>query len=379
MSFSDTQPPCYGTGPVPPPPAPGQGFSSKFGGCLVGCACGCLFSLLFPFLLVVLSAFSCTRLLNDSPQTLLSDCTSAPQEILREGAGKRAIAVIPVQGVIGFHSGGNSFLDSPRPGDANRIVQALQQVADSPERYGAVILDMNTPGGEVVASDAVRRQLDRLPQEIPVVTCIRSLGASGGYYIASGSDWIVANPMSLTGSVGVIIRSMEYGPLLEKLGVRPVVYRSGEFKDILGGYRQATPQEQAYMQAMVDTDFRHFCAVVSQGRPKAFPTPESVAESPAGDGRPLLGEAALELGMVDQLGDFEDAVAKARELGDCPDAPLVRLGTRSPFSALFSSLPAPAQGSLSVSLPGMPAPQGPLPLGTRFYLLPQDAAAPSAP
>ena len=175
MSFSETQPPCYSNAPFPPPPPPRQGFSSKFGGCLVGCACGCLFSLLFPFLLVVvLSAFSCTRLLNDSPQTLLSDCTSAPQEILREGAGKRAIAVIPVQGVIGFHSGGNSFLDSPRPGDANRIVQALQQVADSPERYGAVILDMNTPGGEVVASDAVRRQLDRLPQEIPVVTCMVS-------------------------------------------------------------------------------------------------------------------------------------------------------------------------------------------------------------
>lgn len=358
-------PPASSTPPPPPPKA----SSGKAGSYFCGCLCGCLFSLILPSLLLTFCVVSCALLFPKGETFPVPGGDS--QEVIRPGAGDKAIAVIPIQGVIGFYSQESSFLDTSRSGDASRILQALRRIQESPEDYAAVILDMNTPGGEVVASDMIRRQLDRLPPDLPVVTCIRSLGASGGYYIASGSDWIVANPMSLTGSVGVILHSMEYRGLMDKLGLKPVVYRSGEFKDILSGSREATPQEQEYLTYMVRQDFQHFCQVVSQGRPSFFPTPEDVEKSLAGDGRPLLGSDALKLGMLDQLGDFEDAVEEARKLGNCPNAPLVRLSGRSRLSSLFSSLAPLPQGTLTVNLPGL-SPQGALPMGHRFYLLPQE-------
>lgn len=367
---SSTQVPLPPNPPAPPPPPP-KASSGKATCFFSGCLCGCLFSLLLPSLLVCLCAFSCAMLFQDSAP-LASIPGSDTQEVLRPGTGTKAIAVIPIQGVIGFYTQDNTFLDSTRSGDASRILHALRQIQESPEEYAAVILDMNTPGGEVVASDMIRRQLDRLPPELPVVTCIHSMGASGGYYIASGSDWIVANPMTLTGSVGVIIHSIQYRGLMDKVGIKPVVYRSGEFKDILSGSREATEEEQAYLTYMVKEDFQQFCQVVSRGRPSFFPTPQDVAKSPAGDGRPLLGSDALELGLLDQLGDFEDAVEEARKLGNCPDAPLVRLGGRSRLSAFFSSVAGGGNGSLTLNLPGL-SPQGTLPMGNRFYLLPQEA------
>ncbi|MGN0867056.1 MAG: signal peptide peptidase SppA [Oligosphaeraceae bacterium] len=369
---SSTQVPLTPAPSSPPPSAPKRSSgkaSSYFCGCFSGCLCGCLAAIILPFLIPALLIFSC-GLLSDGDT--FSMPTGDSQEVIRPGSGEKAIAVIPVQGVIGFYSQDNSFLDSARSGDANRILQSLRRIQESPEKYAAVILDMNTPGGEVVASDMIRRQLDRLPPDLPVVTCINSMGASGGYYIASGSDWIVANPMSLTGSVGVILRSMQYRELMDKLGLKPVVYRSGEYKDILSGSREATPGEQEYLAYMVKQDFQQFCQVVSRGRAAFFPTPEDVEKSLAGDGRPLLGVDAQKLGMVDQLGDFEDAVEEARKLGNCPDAPLVRLNGRSRFSALFSSLAGDANGTLTLNLPGL-SPRGALPMGNRFYLLPQEA------
>lgn len=303
----------------------------------------------------------------------LKGCDSKPlnsnynESVLREGSGSQKIAVISISGVIG-NFGDKSLFSDTLGGDASRITSELRKVAKSKE-YAALILNMDTPGGEVVASDEIRKELDKLG--IPVVTCMHSMAASGGYYIASGSDWIIANPMTLTGSIGVIMHGMQYKGLLDKIGVESKVYRSGAFKDIMNGARESTPEEDAYLNAMVKEDFMHFCQVVSNGRSQFYPTAEDVANSEAGDGRPISGENALRLSLIDELGDFDAAVDKARELGGCPDAPVVNISVTNPFDRLFARMTAPAPASAKIQVDGLPAAKT-LPLGNRFYLYSED-------
>lgn len=333
-------------------------------GFLGGCLCGCLLSLLLPVMLCFMAVGSCSLLTKDSASLMASRKSSLDEKVLRPGTGDRRIAVVPIAGIIG-HFNSNIFAET-RNGDADRILKELRQIAETPD-VCAVILDVNTPGGEVVASDEIRTALDKL--SVPVVTCMHSMAASGGYYIASGSDWIVANPMTLTGSIGVIMNGMECHGLLDKLGVKPVVYKSGAFKDILSGSREATEAESAYLNQMVQADFTHFCQVVSEGRKAWYPTVDAVKAAEFGDGRPLSGEDALKANLVDALGDFEDAVAKARELGDCPNAPVVRLGGNTRFAEFFLDMCAPRQAP-KVQIDGL-SPSQVLPLGNRFYLMPE--------
>ncbi|MCQ2397418.1 MAG: S49 family peptidase, partial [Lentisphaeria bacterium] len=167
---------------------------------LGGCLCGCCVAIILPFILLFLSIASCGSLISKtSKQNLITDINTNAN-VIREGSGDKKIAVINISGVIG-HYPASVFSDNT-PGDAGRILKEIRQVAKD-SSYGALLLDMNTPGGEVVAGDEIRSAIDEL--EIPVVTCMHSMGASGGYYIASGSDWIVANAMTLTGSIGVIM------------------------------------------------------------------------------------------------------------------------------------------------------------------------------
>jgi len=330
----------------------------KGGGFLPGCLCGCAIAALLPvvFFIGLIVLFAC-----DNDATSITNKNSGA--IIREGSGDQKVAVISINGIIG-HFGNDSIFSETLGGDASRIIKELRKVSED-DGYAAVILDMNTPGGEVVAGDEVRKELDKL--DIPVVTCMHSMAASGGYYIASGSDWIVANPMTLTGSIGVIMSGLQYKGLLDKIGVKPMVYRSGAFKDIGNGAREATPEEEAYLNGMIQEDFMHFCQVVSNGRKEFYPTAEDVAKSEAGDGRPISGENALRLHLIDELGDFDAAVAKARELGHCPDAPVVNVTAKNPFDRFFASMLAPKPANAKIQVEGLPTAKT-LPMGNRFYL-----------
>lgn len=354
----------YNAPPQPPgrPPKCG-GTGGKMVSALGGCLCGCLFSILAPVLLFTLLTGSCAVLMTKMGDSEAFITNESARNVIECGLGDRQIAVIPVKGIIGYFSG-DSIFSNVQGGNAERIIRDLKR-AEQDTTVAAVILDMNTPGGEVVASDEVRQVLDRM--ETPVVTVMHSMAASGGYYIASGSEWIVANPMTLTGSIGVIMQGVEYKGLMEKLGLKPVVYRSGDFKDIFSGSREATPEEKEYLNQMVRDDFTRFCEVVSQGRSQRYPTVEDVKAAVFGDGRPLLGSDAFALGLVDELGDISSAIAKARELGDCPYGQVVRYGSSSPFRSLFTSLSAVRNPKVQIEglTPGLA-----LPMGTRFYLMP---------
>lgn len=288
-----------------------------------------------------------------------------------EGGGERAVAMIRICGMI-TPADSRGWSADRSEASAPRIRRLLRK-AQNDGRVAAVLLDMNTPGGEVVASDEIRKAVDDVRRAgKPVVTCIHSMGASGGYYIASGSNWIVANRLSITGSVGVIISAYQYDGLLGKIGVKPLVYRSGKFKDILSGAREMTPEEKAYIDYMVRQSFHEFCAVIAAGRPEHFADADAVLKADFANGAPLSGADALRYGLIDELGDFDAAVAKARELCGESEAPVIEYSAR--FSSWLDDFFSAHGGVSTVRVEGMP--QLPKGMGGNmngalFYLMPE--------
>jgi len=243
----------------------------------------------------------------------------------------RKIALISVKGVILSRSG-RGFAN------AGRIVAEINQ-ARLDRAVVAVILDLDTPGGEVTASDEIHRAVQRCRKRKPVVACMRSLAASGGYYVAAGSDWIVANRHTLTGSIGVVINSLNYAELMTRVGLKMETIKSGEMKDILSGTRPRTESERQYMQALVQEAFHEFAAIVAAGR-NDYADVDAVLAADFADGRILTGRAAKEAGLVDQLGYLDDAVDKARELAGGGSAKLIRYRHHVPLGRLLLGLGA---------------------------------------
>ena len=270
----------------------------------------------------------------------------ALQEITVEdgvaGAGK--IAVIPVQGIIYTDDQtewGTSMVDDIK----NALRTALED-----DSVKAVVLAVNSPGGEVTASDIIYHEVLKVQKKKPVVVAMTSLAASGAYYIACAADWIVANETTFTGSIGVIIQSLNYEGLFDKVGLDAVVFKSGKFKDMLSGSRPMTPEEQAYVESMVMQVYERFLGIVSRARD----LPADGLRDTFADGRIITGKDAKEAGLVDQLGYVEDAYDKARALADAPDAGVIRYQSGINFQRLLRLIGAGAQSKVQVQLDGAP-------------------------
>ena len=270
----------------------------------------------------------------------------ALQEITVEdgaaGAGK--IAVIPVQGIIYTDDQtewGTSMVDD--------IKNALQTALED-DSVKAVVLAVNSPGGEVTASDIIYHEVLKVQKKKPVVVAMTSLAASGAYYIACAADWIVANETTFTGSIGVIIQSLNYEGLFDKVGLDAVVFKSGKFKDMLSGSRPMTPEEQAYVESMVMQVYERFLGIVSQARN----LPADGLRETFADGRIITGKDAKEAGLVDQLGYVEDAYDKARALANAPEAGVIRYQSGINFQRLLRLIGAGAQSKVQVQLDGAP-------------------------
>jgi len=198
----------------------------------------------------------------------------------------------------------------------------------------------------------------------PVVVYMGSLAASGGYYVSCGGKYLMADDTSLTGSIGVIIETFNYENLLGKIGLESVVFKSGQFKDMLNGARAMTPEEKAYVQDMVMQTYGKFVGIVARERN----IPEAQLRAGIADGRVISGRDALADKLIDGLGQIEDAYAKARELGNAPDAPVVRYQQSFKFAKLLRLFSGKAETSeVQINLPGAMAPH--LETG-RIYLLP---------
>ena len=215
---------------------------------------------------------------------------------LREDSPLRSgsrIGVVLIRGVI---------LDSKGP------VEQIKKFRKD-ERVKALIIRIDSPGGSTAASQEIHREILRTLPKKKIVVSMGNIAASGGYYIAAAADKIVANPGTLTGSIGVIMQFSNLKELLHKIGVGMEVVKSGSFKDIGSPLRDMKPEERQLLEGVIKNVHGQFIEAVAQGRrlPK-----DQVAQ--IADGRIFSGEQAKTLGLVDELGSFEDAVDLVKKM-----------------------------------------------------------------
>lgn len=215
---------------------------------------------------------------------------------------------------------------------AQDIIDQLDSAADDPS-IAAVVLRINSPGGSASASweisEAIRRVQD---SGKPVVVSMGDSATSGGYWIAAGADYILATPSTMTGSIGVIMQMANLEELYEKVGYRPEVLKSGPYKDIGSSAREMLPEEREILQNMINEIYEQFIQVVAEGRGM---DPAKVRE--IADGRVMTGRQAVELGLVDGIGDLHEACLVAADLAGIEGDPWVEEMSygSSPFDLFF--------------------------------------------
>jgi protease-4 len=207
---------------------------------------------------------------------------------------KKQIARLEVSGAIA----GNT---------RKQVLAALKTIEE--KKYPALLLRIDSPGGVVGDSQEIYQALKKLSETVKIVASFGNISASGGVYIAMGCPHIMANPGTITGSIGVILRGNNLEKLLEKIGVSFKVIKSGPYKDILAFDRELLPEEQSILQDLIDDSYAQFVETVAQARNLSLEQVKSFA-----DGRIFTGQQALALGVVDRLGTEEDARRWAAEL-----------------------------------------------------------------
>jgi protease-4 len=246
----------------------------------------------------------------------MSSGLAAP--VVAGGSGP-GVAVIPVEGAI--VSGSVTPFTTGIAASAD-LIDEIQQANDDFDAK-AIVLVVNSPGGSVVASDEIYHALTQVDK--PVVVYMGETAASGGYYISMAAEWIVANPNTLTGSIGVITQFAVAEELLDEWGIEFITIKSGAAKDTGSPFRDMTDEERARWQALVDEVYDGFVQVVVEGRGLDEAEVRRLA-----DGSVYTGRQALEFGLIDALGYEEDAIAKAAELGGISGTPRIIRYVREP-------------------------------------------------
>jgi protease-4 len=210
------------------------------------------------------------------------------------------IGVVPITGIIT---------------DSLEVLEQLQEFKKN-TKIKAIVIRIDSPGGGVGPSQEIYEEIKKVRKEKKVVASIGSLGASGGYYIACACDTIVANSGAITGSIGVIVEYANFAELLGKIGLKGVVLKSGKYKDSMSPIREMTEEEKSIIQAVVDDIHRQFLSAVVTSRHLNKDQEESIA-----DARIFTGSQAKNLGLVDELGNFSDAVNIAAKMGGIKGEP----------------------------------------------------------
>jgi protease-4 len=265
------------------------------------------------------------------------------------------IALITMRGLISssiLGTVGDSMVDDMRT--------ALEQARED-DRVKAIVLEIDSPGGEVTASDAIYSAVVKARARKPVVVYMDSLAASGGYYVSCGGKFLMASDTTITGSIGVIIQTLNYEQLFNKVGLASVIFKSGKFKDMLNGARPITPEERELVQSFIMKTYDKFLGIVATERNLSA----DLLRNTIADGRILSGKDAFDSKLIDGLGQFEDAFTKAKQLGNAPEAKFVKYGPPFSLSRLFR-LFGQADSKLELQLPKQLVPQ--LESGRAYFL-----------
>lgn len=244
---------------------------------------------------------------------------SLEEVVLVPSAAKEKILVIDVEGMISSLAGQGALA---REGDVlSRVYYRLERAAADPLVKG-IILRLETPGGEVTASDILYHEVLRFKERtrLPVVGLMMSVAASGGYYIASACDAVLAHPSTLTGSIGVISIFPSVETLFDKIGVKMTVIKSGGMKDSGSPFRTMTDEEKRSFQAIIDEYYEDFLSAVVKGRKGKLGAEEL---RPLADGRVYTAKQALKLKLIDEIGYFDEARKKVLALSALREAKVV--------------------------------------------------------
>lgn len=242
------------------------------------------------------------------------------QEKAIEGKGPGKVLLMDISGVLTYEKQGEENSLRERVNLVARVKEELDKAAED-EEVKALILRINSPGGTVNASDLLYHEIMQFKKKknVKVVACFLGMATSGGYYVAAAADYIVAQPTTLTGSIGTIALKFNVQGLMEKVGVEEETIKSGDKKDIWSPFRPSTSEERKILQGIIDEYQGRFLTVVREGRAKMTKSDVAIIS----DGRVFSGPQAMELHLVDQLGYLNDAVQWARSAVGMEQAKLV--------------------------------------------------------
>ncbi len=259
------------------------------------------------------------------------------------GSGEVKVVRIAVEGVIMRGDSGGLF--GP-PGDKIERILAQIRAATADRAVRGVIVEVDSPGGAVSPSDEIYQALRRFREsreDRRVLAVTRDMAASGGYYVAVAADWIVAEPTAVVGSIGVIMQALNWKELSDRVGVTATTIKSGANKDLLNPFSEVQPGQVDLLQVLIDDMYDRFRGIVAERRSLGDDALSTLA-----DGRVFPAGAALEHKLVDQLGYWDDAVARMAELLDEPAVRVVRYSREVTFRDLFAQ--AQPVSSLAESL-----------------------------
>jgi protease IV len=252
------------------------------------------------------------------------------------GSGDVKTVRIAVEGPI-FREREETFFGLPY----DKVEAILRQIraAKNDKTVQAILLEVDSPGGDLTASDEIYKALRDFKQSAKgrkIIVFVRNMAASGGYYVSMPADWIIAEPTSIIGSIGVILQTLNWKGLSDRIGLVDVTIKSGANKDLLNPFRDVSPEQVSQLQEMIDTMYQQFFTIVQTNR-----NIEESALKLIADGRIFSARAALQNRLIDQIGYWEDAAAKTADLLGEKSVKIVRYERRTEFFELLAGIKSP--------------------------------------
>lgn len=285
------------------------------------------------FLCSIFAALALTAKMEGSRKTSDTEKETSAVEGIKDKISKKTkdgIAVVRVYGAIMQSSKSYDWEQS----GSSAIASKIRKIGKKKNVKG-ILLDINSPGGTVGAVQEIYDAIMyvRKEEKKPVVAVFGDVSASGGYYIAAACDKIYAHPGTMTGSIGVIMSGGNFEGLMKKIGYKTEVVKSGKYKDIGSPYREMTPEERQLLQDMIDDSYDQFVTAVAEGRKMSKEDVKKLA-----DGRIYTGRQASQNGLVDKLGNYQDALDCAGEMAGLGKNPNVVSGTSDSIDSFFSMM-----------------------------------------